>query len=120
MQEWWAHYRANAEVSDVTRHHVILYVAPNSEESNRARHFLHEHDVTYKEKDIGGDPGARGELLHKTGSTRVPAIDVDGHVVVGFDDFLHKWRHLLEADALTSARPDDSPPGDPQVNPRPD
>lgn len=104
----------------MTRHHVILYVAPNNEESNRARHFLHELGMAYKEKDIGGDPGARGELVHKTGSTRVPAIDVDGHVVVGFDDFQAKWRHLLQADALTYARPDDSPIGSPQVDPRPD
>lgn len=104
----------------MTRHHITLYVAPNDPECNRARRFLQERGVRYELKDIGTDPGARGELVHKAGNTRVPAIDVDGHFVQGFDGLERKWDHLLAAGALTYARPDDSPPGSPQEGPLPE
>ncbi len=93
------------EVSAVADHHITLYVAPNSEECSEARQYLHESGLQFELKDIGGDPGARGELVHKTGSTRVPAADIDGHVVVGF--FKPKWEHLIHADAQRVKRPDD-------------
>lgn len=97
--------KLNLEVSGVADHHITLYVAPNNEESNEARLFLRASGVPFELKDIGGDPGARGELVHKTGSTRVPAVDVDGHVVVGFHK--PKWEHLIHGDSLHVKRPDD-------------
>lgn len=103
-------------MSGLADHHVTLYVAPNDEECNRARRFLQDSGITFELKDIGGDPGARGELTHKTGSTRVPAADIDGHVVVGF--FKSKWEHLIHADALHVRRPGDAGRPQPMQGPR--
>ena len=74
-------------------HHVTLYAGPESAMLDQARRFLKSRGIQYEEKDIVQDPGARGELRHKTGSTDYPTVDIDGHVVVGFDR--NKWQHLL-------------------------
>jgi glutaredoxin len=73
--------------------HVTLYSGPESEELEAARRFLAARAIQYEEKNIVYDPGARGELRHHTGSQAYPAINVDGHVVVGFQ--ADKWGHLL-------------------------
>lgn len=73
--------------------HVTLYSGPESEEMDRARRFLKERRVQYEEKNVVESSGARGELMHYTGRAEYPAINVDGHVVVGFVP--EKWGHLL-------------------------
>jgi glutaredoxin len=82
--------------------HVILYSGPESRELERARHFLADRHIQYEEKNIVEHSGARGELLHHTGKTEYPAINVDGHLVVGF--FPEKWDHLLGRPANTPRR----------------
>lgn len=57
-----------------------------------ARRFLEQRNIQYEEKSIL-DRSARGELSHHTGKVEYPAINVDGHLVVGF--FEKKWEHLL-------------------------
>lgn len=75
-------------------YHVTLYSGPESAELDRARKFLAERRIQYEEKDVVQSSGARGELMHHTGKAEYPAINVDGHIVVGF--FEPKWRHLLD------------------------
>jgi glutaredoxin 3 len=73
--------------------HVTLYAGPESSQLDQARRYLMNRRIQFEEKDIVRDPGARGELRQKTGSTPYPTIDVDGHVVTGFDR--QKWDHLF-------------------------
>lgn len=74
--------------------HVTLYSGPETAELEAARRFLKQREIQYEEKNIVGSPGARGELRHQTGQTEYPAINVDGHMVVGF--LPEKWDHLLQ------------------------
>lgn len=74
-------------------YHVTLYSGPQSREMESARSFLRDRGIHYEEKNIVTDSGARGELMHHTNKTDYPAINVDGHLVVGF--FPDKWDHLL-------------------------
>lgn len=74
-------------------YHVTLYCGPDSPEMESARRFLADRQVRFEEKNVVTDTGARGELRHHTGRTDYPAINVDGHMVVGF--FPEKWDHLL-------------------------
>jgi len=50
--------------------------------------LLDEHKVIYKNLDVAKDKVAREEMLNKTGQFAVPVVDVDGEVVVGYDE---KW-----------------------------
>ncbi len=50
-----------------------------------AKAFLSQHNVPYAEKDVQLDMKAREEMVQKSGQLGVPVIDVDGQVMVGFD-----------------------------------
>lgn len=50
-----------------------------------AKEFLDRKKVAYQEVDVAADPKGRDELLKKSGQMGVPVIDVDGEIVIGFD-----------------------------------
>lgn len=50
-----------------------------------AKEYFKQHDVKYTEKDASADQNAVREMLQKSGQLGVPVIDIDGEVVVGFD-----------------------------------
>jgi len=75
-------------------YHVTLYSGPETPELEKARAYLAEKGIQYEEKNVVYSSGARGELYHHTGRGDYPAINVDGHLVVGF--LPEKWDHLLK------------------------
>ncbi|AEG60932.1 glutaredoxin family protein [Desulforamulus ruminis] len=79
-------------------YHVTLFVSPwKQSECDQARKYLKEKNLHFEEKNIQ-DSGAKGELLQKTGRDECPAIDVNGHLVIGY--LPHKWDHLLSQEPL--------------------
>jgi glutaredoxin 3 len=50
--------------------------------------LLDANKVTYKALDVASDKAAREEMLNKTGQFAVPVVDIDGEIVVGYDE---KW-----------------------------
>lgn len=50
-----------------------------------AKAFFRSHNVEYGEKNVATDLQARQEMVDKSGQLGVPVIDVDGQIVVGFD-----------------------------------
>lgn len=51
----------------------------------RAKEYLSQKGVRYREIDVSRDPMAAEELRRRTGQLGVPVITVDDQVVVGFD-----------------------------------
>ena len=51
-----------------------------------AKEFFKEHNIAYEEKDVSVDEKAREEMVAKSGQLGVPVIDIDGKIVVGFDE----------------------------------
>ncbi len=49
------------------------------------KQFFAEHNVQYEEKDVAENESAAHEMVEKSGQMGVPVIDIDGHIVVGFD-----------------------------------
>jgi len=64
---------------------VIIYSTPTCGYCNLAKDFFKENNVEYEEKDVAVDEAAREEMVNKSNQMGVPVIDVDGNVVVGFD-----------------------------------
>jgi glutaredoxin len=58
-----------------------------------AKRFLAEHKVSYVEKDVVANPLHMRELVQKYRVMKVPAIVVDGTLVVGFQQA--KLKELL-------------------------
>ena len=59
----------------------------------RAKKFLKEHGIKFKEINISVYPQAAKELKNKTGQTGVPVLLFGNHKIVGFDE--NKLKKIL-------------------------
>jgi glutaredoxin 3 len=60
----------------------------------RVKDFLKEHNIKFTTIDVAEDPEAAAEMIEKSGQQGVPVIEVDGEMVVGFDE--EKLKKLLK------------------------
>lgn len=65
--------------------HVRLFVKPYCGWCNEAQEWLEERGIAYETLDVISDATARREMLHLSGQTLAPVIDVDGEVLADFD-----------------------------------
>jgi len=65
---------------------VTIYTTPTCGYCKAAKAFLNEHNITYTEKDVSADIHARQEMISKSGQMGVPLIEIDGQLVLGFDE----------------------------------
>jgi glutaredoxin len=56
--------------------------------------FFKENNVQFTEHNVATDLSKRKEMIDKTGQMGVPVIEIDGQVVVGFDE--PKLRSILQ------------------------
>lgn len=68
---------------------IIVYTSPNCHYSKKAKDYLHKKKIEYIEKDIIDDAERnhhryREEMIDKTGTLKVPVIDIDGLIIEGF------------------------------------
>jgi len=64
---------------------VTIYTTPTCVFCHMAKEYFKKHGVKYEEKDASKDPDAVQEMLQKSGQLGVPVVDVDGKIVIGFD-----------------------------------
>ena len=74
-------------------HKVIIYSTPTCHFCHMAKDFFKANGVAFTDKNAAADPVARKEALTKSGQMGVPVIDIDGKIVVGFNE--PKLRELL-------------------------
>lgn len=72
---------------------VIVYSTPTCPYCIVAKNFLEENTIDFEAKDVANDEKARDEMIAKTGQMGVPVIDIDGEIVIGFDET--RLRELL-------------------------
>jgi glutaredoxin-like YruB-family protein len=66
-------------------HRVIVYSGPGCPACGSAKTYLRRRGVRFREIDIARDPHAAQRLVKRSGQMAVPQIDIDGHLIVGFD-----------------------------------
>jgi glutaredoxin len=59
-----------------------------------AKSFFKANSIAFTEHNVATDLTKRKEMIDKTGQMGVPVIDIDGEIVVGFDE--PKLRSALE------------------------
>lgn len=64
---------------------VTIYTTPSCVYCRMAKDFFKKHGVHYEEKDVAADEIARNDMITRSGQMGVPVIEVDGNIVVGFD-----------------------------------
>lgn len=65
---------------------VIIYSTPSCHYCGLAKEFFKQHNVSYTEHNVAADVEKRKEMVEKSGQLGVPVIDIDGKVIVGFDE----------------------------------
>ena len=64
---------------------VIIYSTPTCGFCDMAKAYFRENNVAFTEKDVMMDEAARAEMLNKSQQMGVPVIDINGKIIVGFD-----------------------------------
>lgn len=64
---------------------VKIYTTPTCPYCAMAKDFFKEHNVSYEEVNVAQDQKGLEEMVQKSGQMGVPVIDIDGKIVVGFD-----------------------------------
>lgn len=66
-------------------HKVSIYTTPTCQYCKMAKSLFQEHTISYDEYNVAVDAEKRKEMIERSGQMGVPVIDIDGHIVVGFD-----------------------------------
>jgi glutaredoxin-like YruB-family protein len=65
---------------------IKLYTTPYCTYCKLAKNFLAKNKVTFTEIDISEDEDALKDMMRRSGQMSVPVIEVDGTMVVGFNE----------------------------------
>lgn len=64
---------------------VIVYTTPTCSWCKTAKAFLQERGVAFEEIDVTQDQVGLQEMLEKSEQMGVPVIDINGTIIVGFN-----------------------------------
>ncbi|MFC1517902.1 glutaredoxin family protein [Candidatus Margulisiibacteriota bacterium] len=64
---------------------VKIYSTPTCPYCKKAKAFLTEHKISFEDIDVGSDQKAAEEMMERSGEMGVPQIDIDGKLIIGFD-----------------------------------
>jgi glutaredoxin len=51
-----------------------------------AKSFLDANNIPYQDLNVAEDKAAREEMISKSGAMAVPVIEIDGEILVGFNE----------------------------------
>ena len=65
---------------------VIVYSTPTCPWCKRVKEFLKKEKVSFKEVDVSEDEKAVDEMVKKSGQKGVPVTDINGKIIVGYQE----------------------------------
>jgi glutaredoxin 3 len=65
--------------------HVTIYSTPTCVYCRMAKEFFAKNKIAYTEHDVASDLEARKVMFDQSHQMGVPVIDIDGKIIVGFD-----------------------------------
>lgn len=64
---------------------IKVYSTPTCPWCVKAKNFLNEKGVEFEDIDVSASDEARNELVEKSGQMGVPVLDINGKIIVGFN-----------------------------------
>lgn len=64
---------------------VTVYSTPVCPYCNMVKQFLKKHNIEFEDCDVSSQQDKLQEMMAKSGQTGVPVTDIDGKIIVGFD-----------------------------------
>jgi len=89
-----AAFIAKAEREGKSVKRVTVYSTPTCSWCNTLKSWLRKNSVPYTDVDVSRDQHAAEELVRRTGQQGVPQTDINGQIVVGFNQV--RLMELLE------------------------
>jgi glutaredoxin 3 len=65
---------------------IKVYSTPTCPWCARTKDFLRKNNVKFQDIDVSRDANAAHEMVKKSGQMGVPVIDIDGKIIIGFDE----------------------------------
>ena len=73
---------------------IKVYSAPSCPYCTMVKQFLKESNIAFEDIDVSVNQQAAQEMVDKTGQMGIPVVDIDGEIVIGFDQ--DKIKGLLD------------------------
>jgi glutaredoxin 3 len=64
---------------------VVVYSTQTCPYCHKAKDFLKEKGVEFEDVDVSQDQERAKEMVEKSGQMGVPVLDVNGTIIIGFD-----------------------------------
>lgn len=64
---------------------VKVYSTPTCSWCSKVKQFLKENNIAYQDLNVAEDQAAAEDMIKRSGQMGVPVIDIDGELVVGFN-----------------------------------
>lgn len=87
-------YEMKADTNDKPRKSVTVYTTPTCPWCTTVKNFLRKNGIRYTEVDVASDQNAAKAMVSKSGQQGVPQTEINGEMVIGFDQ--SKLKRLLK------------------------
>lgn len=64
---------------------VIIYSTPTCPYCRMAKDYLSKHNINFVDRNVAEDQEAAKEMIERTGQRSVPVIDIEGKIIIGFN-----------------------------------
>lgn len=65
---------------------VSIYSTPTCHFCHMAKDLFTEHNIPFNDYNVATDMEKRKEMIDKTHQMGVPVIDIDGKIIIGYDE----------------------------------
>ena len=65
---------------------ITIYSTATCHFCHLAKDYMDAHNIKYTHYNVGTDLAKRKEMVDKSGQMGVPVIDIDGKIMVGFEE----------------------------------
>ncbi len=87
-------FQAKAKAEGKTVKRVTVYSTPSCSWCNTLKSWLRKNNIPFSDVDVSRDEKAAQDLVRRTGQQGVPQTDINGQIVVGFNQ--PRLKELLE------------------------
>jgi len=70
---------------EIRMNQVTIYTTPSCGWCTRAKSYLIDNQISFVEKDVSVDRAAATEMISKSKQMGVPVLDINGSIIIGFD-----------------------------------
>lgn len=64
---------------------ITMYTTPSCTFCTKAKNFFRKNNIRFTEYDVARDQRRAEEMMRKSGQMGVPVIDINGKIIVGFN-----------------------------------